>query len=83
MNVTVKRTDKNYGLALSGKGGSRPERLEARQHHHGIRLFDEVSPVMHADEKGDLLIPHAGTDVGEALLGIHSTVVSMSRASGE
>jgi hypothetical protein len=30
---------------------------------------------MHADEKGDLLIPHAGTDVGEALLDVHSAVV--------
>ena len=33
---------------------------------------------MHADEKGDLLIPHAGTDIGEALLEVHAVVVSLS-----
>jgi hypothetical protein len=34
-----------------------------------------MSTIMHADEKGNLLIPHAGADVGEAILEVHGPIV--------
>jgi hypothetical protein len=30
-----------------------------------------MSAIMHADEKGNFLVSHASTDVGEAILEVH------------
>jgi hypothetical protein len=34
-----------------------------------------MSAIMHADEEGDLLFPHAGLDVGQALLEVHGNAL--------
>src|SRR5262249_20037378 len=83
LGVPVRRHDYRHGAVRCEEGGSRPKRFEARQHYHRVRLLDEMGAVMHADEKGNLLISHAGTDVGEALLEVHAVVISSARANSE
>ena len=84
LGVPVRRDDERHGPIGLQEDGSRAERLEARQHHHGVRLLDEMGAVMQADEKMDLLVPHAGADVGEALVEVHTIVSAAPRiANGE
>ena len=59
-----------------------PSDLKPREHHHRVRLLDEMRAVMQADEEIELLLPHAAADVGEAFVEVHASGLELLRADG-